>query len=163
MIWVVDGEPILLMLGWQGSYIHIRFCFSILATKYQWVIKFKTHYIIVACYGIPIGIAFTMYISIYCRLILTKWNTTINNNSLHSQKRDLQVLRNIVILISLFLLGGLPLALSTVMNNQMLYLAGMCTETFSIACAKSIHYFIRLKTSSSCQRYIMSKNNCNTY
>ncbi len=79
--------------------------------------RLHTIYSIVACYGIPIGIAFTMYISIYCRLILTKWNTTINNNSIHSQKRDLQVLRNIVILISLFLLGGLPIALSTVMNN----------------------------------------------
>ncbi len=92
-----------------------------------------TIYSVSACYVVPVVIIFALYFYVSYRLIRAKRNPTILNHSLLSRKHNLEVLRNIVILLIMFLLDGLPIVLSIIAYNNMLYLSSLAIETFSVA------------------------------
>jgi hypothetical protein len=65
----------------------------------------------------------------------TKNNTRVISNSLNSQKRDLIILRNILILISIFLSGGIPFILASIFPGKTQFLLSLVTQSLPVAVA----------------------------
>ncbi len=65
-----------------------------------------------------------------------KRNSTINFNNLNSQKRDLELLRNIVLLLCIYLAGGIPTIIITrIPASKIPHLASFATQTLAVAFA----------------------------
>ncbi len=80
-------------------------------------IQYKIHcmYLVSIVYCIPILIIIILYIIIYCN---TK-NSSLNTRGLlHGTKRDRKLARNILILISIFLFGGIPICIYIILSNK---------------------------------------------
>ena len=56
--------------------------------------------------------------------------------SINSDKRDLELLRNILILLCIYFSGGVPTMLFLVTANRTLYLIGIVTISFTVAVEK---------------------------
>jgi hypothetical protein len=91
---------------------------------------------IFAYYGIPLLIIIIIYIYIYCRVKQIKRSSTTIAKSIISQKRDLELLRNIIIIISIYLGGGLPSIVFFVTQTKYSYLINLVTQSLTVAIAK---------------------------
>jgi hypothetical protein len=91
---------------------------------------------IFAYYGIPLLIIIIIYIYIYCRVKQIKRCSTTFAKSIIGQKRDLELLRNIIILISIYLGGGLPSIVFFVTQTKYPYLVNLVTQSLTVAIAK---------------------------
>jgi len=91
---------------------------------------------IFAYYGIPLLIIIIIYIYIYCRIKQIKRNAATIAKSTISQKRDLGLLRNIIIIISIYLGGGLPRIVFFVTQTKYPYLINLVTQSLTVAIAK---------------------------
>ncbi len=89
-------------------------------------------YAVVVYYIIPVLIIIIIYIYIYYCIRRKKSNATTVGNSLLSQKRDLEVLRNIIILISICLSGGLPTIGALLIPGKIPLLLALTTQTLSV-------------------------------
>jgi hypothetical protein len=152
-----------------------RFFICILSSKYRWLTKFKTHYILIGIqwvavflitspsiitkdipfhpkflcwvpieytlhtiytylmyYIIPLVIIIIIYIYIYYRVRKSKKNVRTIIISINSPKYDLELLRNIIILISIYLGGGLPSLLSDLTLSKVPYLLSLIIQSLSV-------------------------------
>ncbi len=92
-------------------------------------------YAIFVYYTIPVVVIISIYIYIYRKVKQTKNNTRVISNSLNSQKRDLIILRNILILISIFLSGGIPFILASIFPGKTQFLLSLVTQSLPVAVA----------------------------
>ncbi|CAF0836695.1 unnamed protein product [Adineta steineri] len=103
-----------------------------------WVpFKYLLHmgYTAVAYYVVPVVSIIIIYIYIYRKIRRTKQSAeTILNTT--NDKRDLEVLRNIVILLCIYIVGGVPTLLFLFTNINILYLSGIVTFTFTVVVEK---------------------------
>jgi hypothetical protein len=78
----------------------------------------------------------SIYIYIFYRIIKIKRNSTLIINYLNSQKRDLELLRNIVLLLCIYLAGGIPtIVITRIPENKILHLTSFATQTLAVAFA----------------------------
>jgi hypothetical protein len=104
---------------------------------------------IFAYYIIPLLIIIIIYIYIYHRVRKTKKNAKTMPHSNNNRKRDLEVLRNIVILISIYLGGGLPTIIFFLTPTKYPYLVNLVTQSLAVAIAKLGYCSIGSRNSSS--------------
>ncbi len=155
-----------------------RYCYSVLPTKYRWLITFKRHYLLIciqwflvfiivslnvlttdihfsptdlcwvpiecklhtaytyfAYYVIPIVPILIIYIYIFYRVMKKKRNAINFRTSLNHHKHDLEVLRNIVILISVYLSSGLPTVVADSTSSKLPYMLSLVTQVFAVLIA----------------------------
>jgi uncharacterized membrane protein len=72
-----------------------------------------TIYLFVSTYFVPIFIAFIIYGIIYRRVIQS---STTSRQSSHVHKRDFKLIKNILILLVLFLVAGIPFLVAVIMT-----------------------------------------------
>ena len=92
-------------------------------------------YVFVGCYAGPVIAVLIIYIYIY-KHIQELAKQTRHTHSMNSDKRDLQVLRNIAILLSIYISGGVPMLTFLLTNYFLLYLVGMVAFTAAILVEK---------------------------
>ena len=83
-------------------------------------------YTLLAYYVAPILGILIIYVYIYRHIQRVKKQTQLIRNTT-SQKRDLEVLRNIVILLSIYISGGIPTLFYLLTSIDFLYLLGIVT------------------------------------
>jgi hypothetical protein len=92
-------------------------------------------YTVFAYYFVSIVLIVSIYIYIYRRVKNARQNTgtalSVTNN-----KRDLEVLRNILLLLMTYITGGIPSIMFIVTSWEPFYLLGIVTFTFSITVEK---------------------------
>ncbi len=92
-------------------------------------------YTMFAFYILPIFSILIIYIYIYKRVKTAKMRAAVIRNTTND-KRDLEVLRNIVILLGIYITGGIPTLLYLISNIDLLYLAGIVTFTLAVMIEK---------------------------
>jgi hypothetical protein len=93
-------------------------------------------YTYIVYYTIPILSVCMIYVSIYYRLMKAKKSTGTLIRSTGGKKRDLEVLRNILVLLGIYFSGGVPTLLFLLTSNKILYLIGIVTISLSVAIEK---------------------------
>ena len=103
-----------------------------------WVpMKYFIHvlYTAFAYYVLPIISIMIIYVYIYQRIQNIKKRTELIRNTT-SEKRDLEVLRNIIILLFIYISGGIPTLLYLTSTMDVFYLASIVTFTFVVMIEK---------------------------
>ncbi|CAF2808556.1 unnamed protein product [Rotaria sp. Silwood2] len=90
----------------------------------------------IAYYTIPALSVFMFYIFIYYKVKQAKNKARPMLRLIHGEKRDLELLRNIVILLSIYFIGGIPTLLFLLSSNRTLYLMGIVTISLAVAVEK---------------------------
>ena len=90
-------------------------------------------YSLLSTYLFPVVIIIGVYISIYYRVRITEERITNLNPTILSQKRDLEVLRNVTIIIVIFLGGGIPSTVSILYPGKTLYFIGLVAQSIAVA------------------------------
>lgn len=91
-----------------------------------------TAYTYLAYYVIPVVLILTIYIVIFYRMKKMKKNAATLHNSFTRQKRDIEILRNIVILTSIYIGGGLPTIVGDSTSSKIPYLLSLVTQVFTV-------------------------------
>jgi hypothetical protein len=89
-----------------------------------------------AYYILPVIGIIIIYIYIYLRIRRTRRNATITINSQNSQKRDLEILRYIVILLGIYLTSGIPTILFMLTSIKLIYLINLVSPSFTVVIEK---------------------------
>jgi hypothetical protein len=92
-------------------------------------------YTLFAYYVVPIISIMIIYIYIYRRIKRTRKSAVIILTTTND-KRDLEVLRNIVILLFIYIVGGVPTLIFLLTDLDIFYLSGIVTFTFTVAVEK---------------------------
>ncbi|CAF2489416.1 unnamed protein product [Rotaria sp. Silwood2] len=103
-----------------------------------WVpLKYTIHvaYTAFAYYFVPVSSIIIIYIYIYRRIKNGSKRAEIILNTAND-KRDLEVFRNIVILLSIYITGGIPTLLFLLFTIELCYLAGIVTFTLAVTVEK---------------------------
>ncbi|CAF1242433.1 unnamed protein product [Adineta ricciae] len=103
-----------------------------------WIpIKFMIHiaYSIIAYYLLPVTIIVTIYIRIYRRIKRSAMATT-NHTGQRKTSRDLEVLRNIMILFCIYILGAVPSVFYMISSIDILYYIGIVSVSLAVAVEK---------------------------
>ncbi|CAF2720055.1 unnamed protein product [Rotaria sp. Silwood2] len=95
-----------------------------------------TSYAYVTYYIIPTLFICMIYIFIYHQVKQAKNGARHLLRLMRREKRDLELLRNILILISIYLIGGIPLLSFLLSSNRILYLIGIVTISLAVAVEK---------------------------
>ena len=77
-----------------------------------------------------------LYIIIFYRVKQATKHATLLMNNNHHEKRDLELLRNIMILLGIYFLGGLPSVLFVMTGNRWIYLISIVSMSFTVAIEK---------------------------
>ena len=93
-------------------------------------------YTYTAYYIIPVLSIALIYIFIYYRVQQTVTSAEIRVRSAHNDNRDVKLLRNIFILVAIYLIGGIPTLLFLVTSIRTLYLIGIVTISLAVAVEK---------------------------
>ena len=93
-------------------------------------------YTYIAYYTIPAISICIIYIFIYHRVKRTGSRAQFVVRSTNSNKRDLELLRNIVILLAIYLMGGVPTLLFLMTASRVLYLMGLVSISLGVAIEK---------------------------
>jgi hypothetical protein len=93
-------------------------------------------YTYVAYYIFPILSICTIYIFIYYRVKKTKNCAQMLVRTIQKDKRDLEVLRNISMLLGIYLMGGVPTLLFLVTSNRIFYLISIVMISLTVAVEK---------------------------
>ena len=93
-------------------------------------------YTYVALYIVPIISTFSIYGYIYYSVKQSTKRTVAPTRSINHFKRDLELLRNIVILLMIYLTGGMPTVLFLLTTNRIFYLIGIVTISLAICIEK---------------------------
>lgn len=102
-----------------------------------WVpMKSKIHlgYTLLAYYFLPIGSVIIIYIYIYKRIKTLGKRTELVRAV--NDKRDLEVFRNIMVLLGIYITGGIPTSIFVISNIDFFYLAGIVTFSLAVAIEK---------------------------
>jgi hypothetical protein len=122
-----------------------------------WVpMKFFIHvmYTVFAYYLVPIVSILIIYVYIYQRIQKIKKRTSYTTND----KRDLEVLRNIVILLIIYISGGIPTVIYFISSMEFFYLAGIVTITFVVMIEKVCTILLDRELRLVFKNLISSKN-----
>ncbi|CAF2314000.1 unnamed protein product [Rotaria sp. Silwood2] len=95
-----------------------------------------TSYAYIAYYTIPALSICMIYIFIYYQIKQVQKGARPLLRLIHGEKRDLELLRNILILLSIYLIGGIPFLLFVFSSNRILYLIGLVTISLAVAVEK---------------------------
>ena len=93
-------------------------------------------YTVFAYYIMPVCSIVIIYIYIYYRVRRTIKEATMIANTMKRQKMNLELLRNILILVCIYLGGGLPFLLFVVTSIRNLYLVNLVTLSLTVAVEK---------------------------
>ena len=93
-------------------------------------------YTVIAYYLIPVLLILIIYTYIYYRVRQANKNTTLTARTSKRQKLDLELLRNILILLSIYLGGGLPLVIYIVTSIRVVYMVNLVTMSSVVALEK---------------------------
>lgn len=110
-----------------------------------WVpLKHKLHvsYTYIVYYSIPALSICLIYLFIYHRVRQSTKNALIQVRSQHNANRDLEVLRNVLILLGIYLAGGIPTLIFLISTNRIFYLIGIVTISLTIAVEKFVTIFL---------------------
>lgn len=88
---------------------------------------------VVAHYLIPLSLVVIMYAYIYCRVKRHRQNIRMSMNTNISNRLELELLRNILVLIGIFFLGGTPTVLFMISLMKFFYLMAFVTLSFCAA------------------------------
>nr|ACF16055.1 7 transmembrane receptor 3 [Adineta vaga] len=108
-------------------------------TSLCWVpLKHLIHviYSFFAYYIFPTLSICMIYVFIYYRVKQTKTRAMMLAKNIHSEKRDLELLRNILILLGIYLLGGTPSILFVITANKPIYLLSIVSMSLLVAVEK---------------------------
>ncbi len=94
-------------------------------------------YTFFAYYIIPTLLTFMIYIMIYYRVKRAIRRDRTFMKTSNNKKRDLKVLRNIIILLSIYSLGGLPSVLFLITGIKPIFLIGMVSISLAMAVEKA--------------------------
>ncbi len=114
-------------------------------------------YTMLAYYLIPIFAIIYIYIYIYKRLKKAKKDAAFISN-ITNDKRDLEVLRNIVTLLGIYIAGALPSLLYIVSAISFLYSAGIVTITLLVMIEKTCTILLDRELRQVVKSIISSKN-----
>jgi len=89
-----------------------------------------------ACYVVPVITVFLIYGSLYYYVKQSTKRTVAPTGLINNFKRDLELLRNIVILLTIYLAGGIPSLLFLLTAKQIFYLIGIVTISLMICIEK---------------------------
>ena len=92
-------------------------------------------YTVFAFYCVPITSIIVIYIIIYKEVKKAAMRTEMVLN-ITNHKRDLEVFRNIVILLTIYIVGGVPTLLFLISNLNILYLTGIVTFSLTVMIEK---------------------------
>ena len=84
-------------------------------------------------YLIPLSLAVIMYAYIYCRVKRQRQDIRMSMNANISNRLELELLRNILVLLGIFLLGGTPTILFLISSMKFFYLMAFVTLSFCAA------------------------------
>jgi hypothetical protein len=93
-------------------------------------------YTIIAYYAIPVSMTVIIYIYIYYRVRQETKNLITNANN-NSQKRNLELLRSILILLCIYLVSSLPTLIYQFTSIKIIYLISLVSFTFTAVIEKS--------------------------
>ena len=93
-------------------------------------------YVFLSYYILPTILSLLIYAFIYYRLKKMIKDAEAMMRTNISRKRDLEVLRNILILLCIYLFGGLPSVLFFITNLQVIYLISIVTISLAVAVEK---------------------------
>ena len=99
-------------------------------------------YTIIVYYLIPLVFIIIIYMTIYHHVRQSSKNTMIVIRTSRRQKLDLEVLRNILILLSIYLGGGLPLIVYIVTSIRVVYMINLVTMSSVVALEKIFTMFL---------------------
>jgi hypothetical protein len=94
-------------------------------------------YTVVAYYLIPALLIFAIYIYIYCRIKRRRHSVSVTTSRGRSN-RDLEVLRNIMILVFIYTFGAIPIILYLSTSIGVLYEIGIVSVSFTVAIEKIV-------------------------
>nr|ACC43930.1 7 transmembrane receptor (rhodopsin family) B [Philodina roseola] len=106
-----------------------------------WVpLKHTLHvsYTYVVYYSIPALSICLIYLFIYYRVRQSTKNAIIQVRLQHNANRDLEVLRNVLILLTIYLAGGIPTLIFLISTNRVFYLIGIVTISLTVAVEKLV-------------------------
>ena len=95
-----------------------------------------TAYFVVSGYVVPVVITVMIYIYIFYKVKKVKRNVTMISNTFNGQKRDLELLRNIAILISIYLSAGVPTIIYFFTLSNLFFFMALVTISSSITVVK---------------------------
>ncbi|CAF1437870.1 unnamed protein product [Adineta ricciae] len=132
-----------------------RFFFSVLSAKYRRLTSFKTHYILIVCQWIVVFLLTSPSVltndihfvpNVFCwvplehmiHIAYTVRKTRVNATatSQNSQKRDLDLLRRVVILLGIYLTGGIPTLLFMLTSVRLIYMINLVSPSVCVCIEK---------------------------
>jgi hypothetical protein len=125
-----------------------------------WVpIQFIIHvgYTVFAYYVIPALTIVIIYIWIYKQLKKAKQRAEFIHNTTNG-KRDLEVLRNIVVLLSIYIAGGIPTLFFIISAVSIFYYIGIVSFTFSVMVEKTCTFLLDRELRLVVKNIIFSRN-----
>jgi hypothetical protein len=124
-----------------------------------WVPKtLKLHvvYTLIVYYIIPIMFIVGIYIFIYIRTRSSRNNIAVRGDR-RNQNRDLQVLRNIMILFSIYILGGAPTTLYILLGINFFYSMSIITLSAGVTVEKLTILVIDREIRNTCKKYFCQR------
>jgi len=118
------------LLSTDVSFVRLKLC--LIPTKKT----FHTFSVTFVYYLIPLLTTILLYINIYYCVKKSKRNAMITIQTYQSHKRDLKLLRNIVLLILIYLIGGFPTIIYLLIPIKYLYLLNLITQSLTVTIAK---------------------------
>lgn len=100
------------------------------------------YYQIFAFYIFPVLIIIWIYIYIYIRVSRETKHATRNTGRLTNQKRNLDILRSIAILLAIYLGGSIPTLLYQVTSIRIIYLINLVWLTLTVVVEKLCAFFV---------------------
>ena len=94
-------------------------------------------YTVVAYYVIPVSLTVIIYIYIYYRVRQETKNLITNTNRSNNQKRNLELLRSILILLCIYLFSSVPTLIYQFTSIKAIYLISLVSFTFTAVIEKS--------------------------
>ncbi|UJR19658.1 hypothetical protein I4U23_022793 [Adineta vaga] len=102
-----------------------------------WVPEYRTidlAYTAFAYYILPVTLIVVIYIYIYVQIRKARVNATVATQN--SQKRDLALLRRILIVLSIYLTGGVPAILFMLTSIRLIYMINLISPSVSMSIEK---------------------------
>ncbi|UJR17970.1 hypothetical protein I4U23_004869 [Adineta vaga] len=110
-------------------------------------------YTVMMYYLIPIVLIIMIYILIYVRIHSYATNPAIAQDQRRRKTRDLEVLRNILILFSIYILGAIPLLFYMLTSVEFFYSIGIISVSFTVMIEKFVSLLIDRDIRNATKRY----------
>ena len=114
-------------------------------------------YTLLAYYVVPVLATFGIYVYILKYIKKIKKQTQLIRHTVN-EKRDLEVNRNIVILLSIYISGGIPTFLFVITSSEVLYLLGIVTFSAVVMIEKLCTIRLDRELRSVVKKMICSRN-----